>query len=389
MVLKYSRQSLNNIDIKSVVNILKSDWLTSGPTINKFEQTLCKLVGAKYGVMVNSATSALHLACLALGLKKKNIFWTCSNSFVASANCGLYCGASVDFVDINPLTYNISITHLKEKLAYAKKKNKLPKIIIPIAFAGQSCEMKEIKKLSEKYNFKIIEDASHALGARYFGKAVGNCKYSDITIFSFHPVKIITTGEGGIATTNNLQLAQQMSALRNHGIFRNKIIGKKNINRPWMFYQRSLGFNYRISDIHAALGLSQLRRIKNFVKKRNKIAKIYNNELKNLPLKLPTIHKNNYSSFHLYVVQVKKNNAGITRDKLFKKLKKKGIMTNIHYIPIYKHPYFKRFKIDQSEFVENNKYFKNAISIPLYPSMEKKDIYKVVTTIKKIFKYKH
>lgn len=389
MVLKYSRQSLNKIDIQNVVSVLKSDWLTSGPTISKFEQTLCKLVGAKYAVMVNSATSALHLACLALGLKKKDIFWTCSNSFVASANCGLYCGASVDFIDINPLTYNISITHLKKKLSFAKKKNKLPKILIPIAFAGQSSEMKEIKKLSKKYNFRIIEDASHALGAKYFGKMVGSCKYSDIAIFSFHPVKIITTGEGGIATTNNLQLAQQMSALRNHGIFKDNTKKKKNMDRPWMFYQKNLGFNYRISDIHAALGLSQLRRLKSFVKKRNKIARIYNNELKNLPLKLPTIHKNNYSSYHLYVVQVKKNKLGVTRDELFKKLKKKGIMTNIHYIPIYKHPYFKRFKIDQRELVENNKYFNNTISIPLYPSMGKKDIYKVVSTLKKIFKYKH
>ena len=389
MVLKYSRQSLNKIDIRNVVSVLKSDWLTSGPTIYKFEQMLCKLVRAKYGVMVNSATSALHLACLALGLKKKDIFWTCSNSFVASANCGLYCGATVDFIDINPLTYNISITHLKKKLVFAKKKNKLPKILIPIAFAGQSSEMKEIKKLSQKYNFKIIEDASHALGAKYLGRPVGSCEYSDITIFSFHPVKIITTGEGGIATTNNLQLAKQMSALRNHGIFKDNIKKKNNVDRSWMFYQKSLGFNYRTSDIHAALGLSQLRRLKSFVKKRNKISKIYNKELKNLPLKLPTIYNYNYSSFHLYVIQIKKNKVGITRDELFKKLKKKGILTNIHYIPIYKHPYFKRFRIDQSEFVENNKYFKNAISIPLYPAMKKQDIYKVVSTLKKIFKSKY
>ena len=386
MVINYSRHDIQKSDINSVVQSLRSDWITTGPLIKKFETSICNITTAKHGVAVNSATSALHVACLALGLGKGDVLWTCSNTFVASANCGLYCGAKVDFVDIDPETYNISIKKLKEKLINAKKKKLLPKIIIPVAFAGHSCEMKEIKKLSKIYNFKIIEDASHALGAKYFNRPVGSCDYSDVTVFSFHPVKIITTGEGGVALTNDYKLANKMRALRSHGIYKTN---RKRINnlRPWMFYQKVLGFNYRMTDIHAALGISQLKRLSKFVKKRNAIAKIYNKSLTSLPLKLPTVLKHNKSSFHLYVVQVKKNVQKISRDYLYKKLKKFKINTNIHYIPVYKHPYFKNLKLNKNKFLENNKYFKNAISLPIYPSMKKKQIQKVINSLKKIFKY--
>ena len=385
MAINYSRQNINTSDIKSVVKTLNSNWLTTGPAIKKFEDIICKKVSARYGIAVNSATSALHLSCLALGLGHKDILWTSSNTFVASANCALHCGATVDLIDIDLKTHNICIKKLEEKLIIAKKKKILPKIIIPVCFAGQSCEMREIKKLSIKYNFKIIEDASHALGAKYFNESVGNCKYSNITIFSFHPVKIITTGEGGIALTNNLKLSNKIRALRSHGIEQKKKNSLKYNKRPWMFYQRSLGLNYRMTDIQASLGISQLKRLSSFVRTRNKIAKIYNKALKNLPLEIPYVHKHNYSSYHLYVVRVKPNKKKISRDVLFKKLYKFGIITNIHYIPIYIHPYFKNLGIKKKEFINNNQYFKNAISLPIYSSLKKKELKKVIQSLKKIF----
>tara|TARA_Y100000590_G_scaffold213372_1_gene241788 strand:- start:53519 stop:54679 length:1161 start_codon:yes stop_codon:yes gene_type:complete len=386
MAIRYSRQVIDNSDIKNVVRTLNSDWLTTGPNIEKFEKEICKKVNSNYGVAVNSATSALHIACKAVGLMNKDILWTSSNTFISSANCGLYCGAIVDLVDIDLKTQNISLVKLEEKLILAKKKNNLPKILIPVAFAGQSCDMKEIYKLSKKFNFKIIEDASHALGASYFKDPVGCCKYSDITVFSFHPVKMITTGEGGMAMTKNFQFYKKMRDFRSHGIDQAKREIKKRTIRPWMFYQTSLGYNYRMTDIQASLGISQLRKLKNFVRKRNKIAKIYNKELKNLPLQLPYVSKNNISSFHLYVVQVKTNEKKITRDILYKKLLSKGIITNIHYIPIYMHPFYKKLGFNNKKFPNNNKYFKRGISLPIYPSLKDDELKKIIKEIKKIFK---
>ena len=384
MAINYSRQLIYSSDIKKVSQTLKSNYLTTGPEIKNFENDISKKVKAKFSIVVNSATSALHISCLALGLKKGDYLWTSSNSFVASANCGLYCNAKIDLIDINLETYNIDLKKLEQKLIIAKKKNKLPKILIPIAFAGQSSEMKKILELSKKYKFKIIEDASHALGAKYNNTMVGSCKYSDMTVFSFHPVKIITTGEGGAITTNNLKLAKKLEALRSHGVEKN-LTKKQKLNTPWLFNQNYLGFNYRMTDIQASLGISQLKRLNFFVKKRNQIAKIYYKNLVKLPLVLPKISQFNYSSFHLFVILVKKNKNKISRNKLYILLKKKGILTNIHYIPIYRHPFFKKMNFKFKNFVNNEKYFKTAISIPLHPSMTQKNINKVIYALKDIF----
>ena len=384
MAINYSRQSIYNSDIQNVIQTLKSDYLTTGPKILDFEKQIQKKANVKHAVVVNSATSALHISCLALGLKKDDYLWTCSNSFIASANCGLYCNANVDLIDIDLETYNIDINILEKKLIQAQKKNILPKILIPIAFAGQSADMKKIYTLSKKFNFKIIEDASHALGAKYYNYNVGSCRYSDLAVFSFHPVKIITTGEGGAVTTNNSKLAHKLKILRTHGVEKN-LTKKENIETPWLFKQNYLGFNYRMTDIQASLGESQIKKLNFFVKKRNKIAKIYNKKLSNLPLRLPIIKNKCYSSFHLYVVLVRKNKKKITRNKLYRLLKKRNILTNIHYIPIYRHPFYKKMNFKLKNFANNEKYFKSAISIPIYPGMKKKHINKVIKSLQEIF----
>ena len=384
MAINYSRQSIYNSDIQNVIQTLKSDYLTTGPKILDFEKQIQKKANVKHAVVVNSATSALHISCLALGLKKDDYLWTCSNSFIASANCGLYCNANVDLIDIDLETYNIDINILEKKLIQAQKKNILPKILIPIAFAGQSADMKKIYTLSKKFNFKIIEDASHALGSKYYNYNVGSCRYSDLAVFSFHPVKIITTGEGGAATTNDSKLAHKLKALRTHGVEKN-LTKKENIETPWLFKQNYLGFNYRMTDIQASLGISQIKKLNFFVKKRNKIAKIYNKKLSNLPLRLPIIKNKFYSSFHLYVVLVRKNKKKITRNKLYLLLKKRDILTNIHYIPIYRHPFYKKMNFKLKNFVNNEKYFKSAISIPIYPGMKKKHVNKVIKSLQEIF----
>ena len=384
MAINYSRQLIYSSDIKKVSQTLKSNYLTTGPQIKAFENSLKKKTNSKFAVVVNSATSALHISCLALGLKKGDYLWTSSNSFVASANCGLYCGAKIDLIDIDLQTYNIDIQKLEKKLILAKKKNILPKILIPVAFAGQSSDMVKIKKLSKKFKFKIVEDASHALGAKYKNTLVGSCKYSDMAVFSFHPVKMITTGEGGAITTNDLNFSKKLEAFRSHGIEKN-LSKKDKFNRPWLFHQNYLGYNYRMTDIQASLGLSQIKKLNFFVKKRNKIAKIYFKALKDLPLDLPKVSDYNYSSFHLFVVLVKKNKKKITRDKLYILLKKRGINTNIHYIPIYKHPFFKKMNFKIKNFSNNEIYFKKALSIPLHPSMTNKDVNKVILALKEIF----
>ncbi len=377
--LPYGRQSITNKDISSVKKILKSDFLTTGPTIKLFEKSLSKFCRSKFAVAVNSATSALHIACLSLGIKKGDIVWTSPISFVASANCAIYCGAKIDFVDIDINSFNISIENLKKKLILAKKGNKLPKVIIPVHLAGYSCEMKEIYSLSKKYGFKIIEDASHGIGGIYNKMKIGSCYYSDIAIFSFHPVKIITSGEGGVAMTNNKKLMEKMKLFREHGINKNFNTNKK----PWYYQQQDLGFNYRMSDIHAALGLSQLKKINKFIKRRNLISKYYKSKLKNLPITFQETKKNIYSTFHLFLILVPK----LLHLDIFKFLRKHKILINLHYIPIFLHPFYSKknlFKI--KDYPNSINYYNRAISLPIFYDLKKKDQDKVINLIQKYFK---
>lgn len=382
-MINYSKQSIDTKDINQVIKILKSDYLTTGPIVPKFEKKICDITKSKFSVSVNSGTSALHISCMALGLKKNDIVWTSPNSFVASANCALYCGAKVDFIDIGE-DLNIDIKLLEAKLKIAKKKKKLPKILIPVHFSGQSCDMKKIKRLSVLYNFKIIEDASHALGARYLNNPVGNCKYSDITVFSTHPVKIITTIEGGIATTNDLNLYSKLSALRNHGIYRKKHNKNSYKNIRSHFDQVLLGYNYRMSDVQAGLGLSQLKKIKRFISLRQNIRKVYDQKLKINEISIPKSNKNTYSTYHLYVIRVKKGK----RDKLLRVLKKNKIFSAIHYIPIHFHPYYQKIGFKRGDFPQVEKYYRECISLPIHPSLKKKQIYFTIKIIKKFFNQK-
>tara|TARA_B100001250_G_scaffold228530_1_gene196203 strand:- start:2324 stop:3487 length:1164 start_codon:yes stop_codon:yes gene_type:complete len=383
-MIPYSRQLIDGKDIKTVIKTLKSDLVTTGPKVPEFEKKIKNFLGVKYCVAVNSATSALHLACIALNLKKNDWLWTSPISFVASANCGLYCGAKVDFVDIDENTYNISIDKLKKKLALAKLKKKLPKIIVIVNLAGQPCDLFEIKKLSKTYNFKILEDSSHALGAKYKGAKVGNGKFTDVSVFSFHPVKIITTLEGGAATTNNKKIYQKIEMLRSHGITRDKKLLKKYNNNSWYYEQQLLGYNYRMNDIEAALGISQLSKINKFFKKRTYVKKFYDYHLKNLPLILPHFEKNKTSSLHLYIVRLKENFSRSIRDKIINKLRNKGIGVNIHYIPIHFQPYFKKMGFKKGMFPMSEKYFDSAISLPIHPGITRNHLIKIVKTIKSI-----
>ena len=388
-MIPYAKQDIINKDINAVKKVLQSDWLTQGPNVDKFEKDITTFCNARYGISVNSATSALHISCLALGVGQNDIVWTSPNSFVASSNCALYCGAKVDFVDIDPITYNLSINELKKKLSHAKKINKLPKVIIPVHFAGQPCDMIEIYKLSKIYNFKIIEDASHALGATYENKnkkyKIGSCTHSDITVFSFHPVKIITTGEGGMAVTNNQFLSKQLKVLRTSGITKDQTQMKFKSQNPWYYEQLTLGYNYRMNDIQAALGSEQIKRVKIYVKKRNKIAKNYDLAFKNLPITTPMISKGNYSAFHLYVILL---DEYLDHKKIFKDLRKKNIFVNLHYIPIHTHPYYQSIGFKWGDFPVAENYYSRAISLPLYPSLKKSDQKIVIKTLKKCLNFK-
>ena len=383
-MIPYARQHISNQDINFTKKILKSEYLTSGPTTIKFEKKVAEYCNIKFAVATNSGTSALHIACLCLGLKKGDYVWTSPISFVASSNCALYCGAKIDFIDIDSSTFNICIQALKRKLIIAKKKNKLPKILIPVHLGGLSCDMLEIKNLAKKFKFKIIEDASHAIGGRYRDKPIGSCKYSDITVFSFHPVKIITSAEGGMALTNNKELTNKMQMLRNSGITRDKKIMKKHNNNPWYYEQLKLGYNYRISDVHSALGLSQLNKIDIFTKKRNYLSNIYDKELKKLNIKFQENLNNSYSSRHLYICRVPESK----RKKIIFYLLKKKIMTNLHYIPIYKHPFYRHLGFKNYKLKNTEKYYKEALTLPLYYSLSIKEQKKVIKTLRKALKLK-
>ena len=386
-MIPYSRQQIDNKDIKSINKVLKSNFITQGSQINIFEKKICIKVDSKYGVAVNSATSALHISCLALGLKKKEYLWTVPNTFIASANCGLYCGARIDFVDIDEDTFNISIEKLKKKLILAKKNKKIPKIIVAVDFGGNPYDHKTLYELSKKYKLKIITDASHSLGSRYKNYKVGNCKWSDITVFSFHPVKPITTAEGGIAVTNNKILYDKLKILRNHGISRDVKKYKKKINHKWYYEQIDLGFNYRMNELQAALGISQLKKLDSFNLKRNKIAKIYKKKLKNLPIKFQKIDKNNFTSYHLFVILFPKS---VIRKKIYNEIfnyfLKNKIDINLHYLPIHLHPFFRLKGFKDRMYLVSEEYSKRAISLPIFPSLTFQNQNKVIKIIKKVFK---
>lgn len=381
-MIPYGRQDISQEDIEAVVSVLRSDFLTQGPLVPAFEEAVANYCGALTGVAVNSATSALHIACLALGVGPGDIVWTSPITFVASANCALYCGASIDFVDIDPLTFNMSAGELGIKLESAARNGKLPKVVIPVHLAGQPCEMALIKELSERYGFKIIEDASHAIGSRYRGKPVGNCNYSDITVFSFHPVKIITTGEGGMAVTNDPKLVNILRRLRSHGITRAPQEMTQPSDGPWYYQQIELGFNYRMTDIQAALGLSQISRLDGFLDKRRAIATHYNELLSDVWLKTPWQHEDSNSSWHLYIVRIKSKESRFTQKDIFERLRNFGILVNLHYIPIYRQPYFAKMGFDSHHFPESESYYSEAISLPIYPGLNQAQQLEVVERIK-------
>jgi len=383
-MIPYGKQDINQADIDSVVNVLKSDFLTQGPQAPLFEKIVSNYCGAEYGVAVNSATSALHIACLALGLGKGDWLWTSPNSFVASANCGLYCGAKVDFVDIDPLTYNLSTEELETKLIQAKKDNKLPKIVIPVHFAGQSCDMQKIHSLSKEYGFKIIEDASHAIGGKYLDQPIGGCQYSDITVFSFHPVKIITTAEGGLATTNDRELSERMRLFRSHGVTRNPELMAKEPEGSWYYQQVDLGFNYRMTELQAALGVSQMQRLDEFVTKRHKLQERYDLLLEDLPITKPYQDKDSYSALHLYPIQIDLDSNDKSRQKIFDELRQGGIGVNVHYIPIHIQPYYQRLGFQVGNFPNSESYYNRVISIPLFHAMTLEQQDEVVNNLKNI-----
>lgn len=376
-MIPYSKQSISNLDIKSVIKVLKSDFLTTGPEVESFEKKINKYFNSKYSVAVSSASAALHISCLALGIKKNDIVWTTPITFASTASSALHCGAEIDFVDIDKETFNLSIEALTTKLIWAKKNNKLPKLLIPVHLGGNPCDMKSIKQLSKKYKFKILEDASHAIGSKIQLSKIGNSKYSDITVFSFHPVKIITTGEGGAALTNNKKLYSKIKILREHGITRDQSKFKLRPSKPWYYEQQFLGFNYRMTDFQAALGISQLSRVNRFLKIRNKIADFYNNEFKYSNLVKQKIINNHYSSHHLYIILVPKEKHEI----IFKKLRKCLFFVNLHYIPLFLHPiYLKKF--DHKLFPNSMNYYQRAISLPIYPGLKKKQLNRIVKIIK-------
>lgn len=383
-MIPYGRQDINQQDIDAVVEVLRSDFLTQGPQVPAFEQAIMDACDAKYAVAVNSATSALHIACLALELGSDDWLWTTPNTFIASANCALYCGAKVDFVDIDPRTYNLCAKQLEEKLIAAQKVGKLPKIVIPVHISGQSCDMQAIHELAKKYGFHIIEDASHAIGGKYKGEPIGNGRYSDITIFSFHPVKIVTSAEGGAAVTNRADLSEKMLLLRSHGITRDEELMTKAADGPWYYQQIALGFNYRMTELQAALGLSQMQRLQEFVIKRHKLASRYDELLQNLPITLPWQHPDSESARHLYVIRLQLEQINITHLDVFNALRAAGVLVNLHYIPVHLQPYYQKMGFESGQFPEAEQYYKEAISIPLFSAMTEGQQDTVCSTLKTI-----
>lgn len=377
-MIPYGKQDISQEDIDAVIDVLKSDFLTQGPKVPAFESSLTSHTGADYALAVNSATSALHIACMALELGEGDWLWTSPVTFVASANAGLYCGAKVDFVDIDSRTYNLCPIKLETKLADASLKGRLPKVLVPVHLCGQPCDMKRIRELCNKYNVKIVEDASHAIGGSYQGVPIGNCKYSDITVFSFHPVKIVTTAEGGAALTNDHELAEKMALYRSHGITRDQNMMTEQSHGPWYYQQIELGYNYRMTDVQAALGASQMRRLSEFVSKRHHIARRYDRLLNGLPVEIPYQLDDTYSGLHLYVIRLKLDEIDRSHKQVFEGLREKGIGVNVHYIPVHLQPYYAAMGFQQGDFPESEEYYSEAISLPMYPNLSEEDQNRVV-----------
>jgi len=383
-MIPYGRQEISEADIQAVVNVLRSDFLTQGPAIPAFENAVASYCGAEHAVAVNSATSALHIACLALGVGRGDIVWTSPITFVASANCALYCGAQIDFVDIDPRTYNMSVRCLTEKLAQAEQSGKLPKAVIPVHLCGQPCDMAGIHALSQQYGFKIVEDASHAIGGKYRDEPIGNCRYSNITVFSFHPVKIITTGEGGMAMTNDALLAKRMQLLRSHGITRDANEMTHAPDGPWYYQQIDLGYNYRMTDIQAALGLSQMQWLDEFVTKRHDIAKRYDQLLADLPVITPQQHADSFSGLHLYVIRLKLAEISKTHRQVFEALRAADIGVNLHYIPVHRQPYYEGLGFKAGCCPEAEQYYAEAISLPMFPGLSEAQQNQVIETLHRV-----
>lgn len=382
--IPYGRQSISDEDIAAVVDVLRSDWLTQGPAVPAFEQAVAGYCGATHAVAVNSATSALHIACLALGVGPGDLVWTSPITFVATANCARYCGADVDFVDVEPDTANLCAIALKEKLERANQSGRLPKVVIPVHFAGLPCDMQAIHALSREYGFRIIEDASHAIGARYQGEATGNCRYSDVTVFSFHPVKIITSGEGGMALTNDAALATRMELLRSHGVTRDPSQMESEPHGPWYYEQVELGFNYRMTDIHAALGQSQVKHLDDFIARRQQVAAFYDTELAHLPLALPARRSARLSAHHLYVVRLSSLKDPSAHLAAFERLRALSIGVNLHYMPVYRQPYYQRLGFTSGAFPASEAHYASAISLPMYADLGRERQQRVIHALQEV-----
>ena len=380
--IPYGRQDITQADIDAVVAVLQSDFLTQGPVVPKFEQAVANHCGASHALAVNSATSALHMACLALGLGPGDWLWTSPITFVASANCGLYCGALIDFVDIDARTYNMCPQALARKLEQAEREGRLPKVLVPVHLCGQPCDMQAIHALAQRYGFKILEDASHAIGGKYQGEPIGNCRYSDITVFSFHPVKIITTAEGGMALTNSAELANKMALLRSHGITRDPAQMTHEADGPWYYQQIDLGFNYRMTELQAALGVSQMQRLEHYVARRHELARRYDELLATLPVKTPWQHLDSYSGLHLYVIRLQLDKIKPSHLQVFEALRQQGIGVNLHYIPVHTQPYYQRMGFKLGDFPESERYYSESISLPLFPTMTDSNQNEVVKAIR-------
>lgn len=383
-MIPYGRQDITQTDIDAVVDVLRSEYLTQGPVVPRFEETVAAHVGAKHAIAVNSATSALHIACLSLGLGPGDWLWTTPVTFVASANCGLYCGAQVDFVDIDLRTYNLCPNALETKLIAAEKSDKLPKVVVAVHLCGQPCDMAAIHALSQKYGFKIIEDASHAIGAKYKDEFIGKCRFSDITVFSFHPVKIITTAEGGMALTNSDALAAEMALLRSHGITRETVQMTHAPDGPWYYQQIRLGFNYRMTELQAALGMSQMQRLDAYIARRQELSYRYNLLLAELPVITPWQHPDSYSGLHLYVIRLLLKKISKTHQQVFEALRDRGIGVNLHYIPVHTQPYYQRMGFKVGDYPQAEQYYSEAISLPLFQTLSDLHQENVVDALRKV-----